>query len=177
MSETEDVKAFKKLTLAIWILCALTAVNVLISLFSVLFPYYVAKRATAFIASDDKTKVLNKYHDPYEGFYDWPIEKQIKEASVIILTGWEKDDEKLKCIVKEILKIKPGTTFYYEVGQEYASHNRYPKEDTCYGDGEIIFFTGSPGSMRFSTTYKNGRILGMGDMPIELLRKKIDSIK
>lgn len=177
MGEADNTKLLKKLTLAIWVLCALTFVNIIISLFSAVFPLYIAKRATAYIADEGNVISPDRYMDKYDGFHDWPVEKQIEGASVIALTVWEKDETKLKCIIKEILKIEPETTFYYNLGQEYTSQSRYPKENTSYGDGEIIFFTGSPASMRYSTTYKDGRILGMGDMPIEILREKISKFK
>ncbi len=31
--------------------------------------------------------------------------------------------------------------------------------------------------MRYSTTYRDGRILGLGDMPLDLLSEKISSLK
>lgn len=101
MDEADNSKMLKKLALAIWILCALTFANIIISLFKALFPLYVAKRATAYIADEGKVIGPDRYKDKYDGFHAWPVEKQIEAASVIALTGWEKDETKLKCIIKE----------------------------------------------------------------------------
>ena len=78
----------------------------------------------------------------------------------------------LERIVTEIVKNKPGTTMYYEVGDEYSSSSYYPKGNTRYGNGLVIFFTGSPAQMALSMTYSGDRISGLGDMPLKLFREK-----
>ena len=106
-------------------------------------------------------------------FGDLSIEEQIEKSSVIAVARYEKaPDGKMKAIIREFLKKDPDATVYYKVGDEYPGASRYPSGNTHYGDGAVIFFVGSPASMRMSITYSGDRITGLGDMPIELLRQK-----
>ena len=170
-------KSIKKLTVSIWILSILIIVDISVSIYSAMAPKYVAKRSMAYIADGEKVVPAKDYTDPYENFYHWPLDKKIERASVILLIEWDKDGPMLKAMIKEILKIEPNTVLYYKVGQEFESQSLYPKENTSYGDGQLVFMTGSPASMRVSTTHENGRLLGMGNMPIEILREKIKKLK
>ena len=106
-------------------------------------------------------------------FHELKLEEQIKKSSVIALAKYEPSpDGKMKAIIKEFLKKEPGVTLYYNVGDEYASSSYYPKDKTSYGDGLVIFFVGSPAEMRMSMSYAGDRIRGLGDLPLELLKKK-----
>lgn len=108
-------------------------------------------------------------------FYELPIEEQIKQSSVIGLARYEPSpDGKRKAIFREFLKKDPNTTIYYAIGDEYPTASYYPKEGTNYGDGVIIFFVGSPANMRQSMTYTGDRIHSLGDIPLELFRKKCE---
>lgn len=106
-------------------------------------------------------------------FHEQKLEEQIKNSSVIAIAKYEPaSDGKMKAIIKEFLKKEPGVTLYYNVGDEYVSSSYYPKDNTSYGDGLVIFFTGSPATMRMSISYEGDRIRGLGDLPLELLKKK-----
>ena len=111
--------------------------------------------------------------EDYNNFHDWPVEKQIASASVIAITKWQTSDSTAKCIISEIVKQAPNTTFYYKVGDELRQQSRRLENNTSYGDGELVFFTGSPASFRYSTTLRDGRISGMGDLPVTELRELI----
>lgn len=106
-------------------------------------------------------------------FGELNIEDQIAYASVIVLAKFEPvEDGKVISIITEILKKEEGVTFYYAVGDEYTPSSYYPRERADYGDGLLIFFTGSPATMRMSTTYRGDRVTSLGDIPIQLLREK-----
>jgi len=108
-------------------------------------------------------------------FHELPLEEQIKKASVIALVRYEKaDDGKNKAIIKEFLKKDEGTTIYYNFGDEYPEGSFYPTEGRGQGDGMIIFFVGSPATMRMSVTYTGDRIHALGDLPMELFKKKCE---
>ena len=85
-------------------------------------------------------------------------------------------DGKMKAIIKEFLKKKPGTIIYYQVGDEYPAASYYPQEGIEHGDGVIIFFTGSPAKMKMSVTFSDGRICGLSDIPIDLFKKKCKTL-
>ena len=113
------------------------------------------------------------FKKPVKQFHELSLDEQIKQASVIAIAKYEKSaDGKMKAIIKEFLKKEPGTTIYYNIGDEYPGSSYYPKEKTIYGDGVVIFFTGSPATMKMSMTYSGDRIRGLGDIPIELFRNK-----
>ncbi len=108
-------------------------------------------------------------------FHELTIEEQIEKSSVIALARFEPaPDGKMKAIFKEFLKKDPGVTFYYEIGDEYPNASFYPKEGMNRGDGLVAFFVGSPADMRLSMTYTGDRISGLGDIPLELFRKKCE---
>ena len=109
----------------------------------------------------------------YRQFDELSLNEQIKRSSVIAIAKYEKSpDGKLKAIIKEFLKKEPRTIIHYNIGDEYPSLSVYPEENTRYGDGVVIFFVGSPATMKSAVTYTGGRIHSFGDMPIELLRAK-----
>lgn len=106
-------------------------------------------------------------------FHEMSLEDQIKHASVIALAGYEPSaDGRMKAVIREFLKKESGAVLYYNVGDEYPSASYYPKANRDYGDGLVIFFVGSPAAMRMSMSYSGDRIRGLGDLPVELLKKK-----
>ena len=50
-----------------------------------------------------------------------------------------------------------------------------PAKGTDYGDGQILFFTGSPARLEIAVAVHGDRISGMGDMPVSMLRELIRS--
>jgi hypothetical protein len=115
--------------------------------------------------------------EEFNNFHDWPVEKQIQTASVIAIAKYQKSDSTLKCIISEILKQKPGTAFYDKVGDEFPHGNQHIRENTTYGDGQIIFFTGSSATFRYSCSFTGDRVGGLGDIPLNRLRELIQKSK
>lgn len=119
------------------------------------------------------SRSTESHREPEVPFHDLALEEKIERSSVIALAKYEpSSDGKMKAIIKEFLKKDPDVKLYYKVGDEYPSSSYYPKERTSYGDGVVIFFTGSPATMRMSMTFSGDRIRGLGELPVELLRKK-----
>ena len=119
------------------------------------------------------TSETNTFDESGIPFHELGLEEQIQKSSIIAMAKYEPSpDGQMKAIIKEFLKKDPNVTFYHKLGEEYPSSSYYPKDNTSYGDGVIIFFTGSPARMRMSMSYSGGFIRGLGDMPIELLREK-----
>jgi hypothetical protein len=115
-------------------------------------------------------------------FFSWPNpcasldgspEKKIRAASVIALARYEKSGSTLRCVITEILKRAPGTVFYYRVGDEFRHGNTEIRENTDYGDGQILFFVGSPAEHCYSVAFSGDRLRWMGEMPITQLRQII----
>lgn len=167
----QTARSLRGLSVAVWVLAIILALNLVVSILALVSPAFLSKRIMEIVpemSSSERSSVME-----YNSFHDWPIEKQIESSSVIALAKMEKSESTWKCIITEILKQKPNTQFYYKVGDEYR-HGSYPvRDDTDYGDGQILFFTGSPASFRYSTTFKGDRLNGLGDMPIRELRELI----
>lgn len=112
---------------------------------------------------------------PVKQFHELDLEEQIKLSSVIALAEFiPSEDGKMKAIITEFIKKQPDAVIYYNVGDEHTESSFYPRENTRHGDGLVIFFTGSPAKMKMSMTYSGERIMGLGDMPMKLLRQKCE---
>ena len=106
-------------------------------------------------------------------FHELSPEEQIKKASVIAIAKYEKtSDGKFITVIKEFVKKDPNTTIYYKIGDEYPSHIQNHEPNVNYGDGVIIFFTGSPATMKMSMSYSGERISSFGDMPMKMFLEK-----
>lgn len=148
----------------------------------VVTPMFVSsqfERATSHSPAGDSTSPtsITRHTDiPSEQgtpFHELTLEEQIKQSSVIALAKYERaHDGKMKAILTEFLKKEPNVTIFYNIGDEHSPSSYYAKDNTRYGDGIVIFFMGNPASMRMSMSYSGDRLHSLGDMPIELLRKK-----
>jgi len=111
----------------------------------------------------------------YNGFYDWPLDKKISEASIIIKTKYKREGNDLIPVIVEIWKRNSGSVFPYKQGDNYSAIQKYEK-NVDRGEGEIIFFTGKTARPRYSSTYRNGLVSGIDNMPIDQLKKQVLSI-
>lgn len=113
--------------------------------------------------------------EPEIPFHELSIDDQIKASSVIAMAKYKKSSEgRIHAVITEFLKKDPATTIYYKIGDEYPDASYYPSDGAVRGEGAIIFFVGSPASMRMSVSYDGDRIHGLGDIPIELFKQKCD---
>lgn len=150
---------------------AISFVALLVLAGLLLFPMMVSRQIEHF--PDIRPSSVAAHAQPSIPFHDLGLEDQIKESSVIALARFEPaPDGKMKAVIKEFLKKEPNATIYYNIGDEYPSSSYYPKDDMSHGDGLVIFFVGSPASMRMSMSYSGDRIHGLGDLPVELFRQK-----
>ena len=165
-------RSLNKLTIAVWALVIVTVAQLSFSAVALFFPSVVTKRWNG--AMLDRTGPSEPVRfDEFNNFHDWPVEKQIQAASLIAIGKYQKSGDTLKCIISEILKQKSDTAFYYKVGEEFPHGNIHIQNNTKYGDGQIMFFTGSPASFRYSCSFTGDRIGGLGDMPMSKLRELV----
>ena len=97
----------------------------------------------------------------------------VTRATVILLTSYVDDGNRNKAVVAEILKQDPKVSLYYSVGDEYPMLSFEKKKDMSCGDGQVVFMVGSPAMMASSYGFTNGRIGGLGDMPLTKLREMV----
>jgi len=141
-------RKIKRLSAAVWILAILLCATLLVS--------FVVLRSLSVVRSE---------------FDRLSPEQRVQFASVIALAKWQRSGSTLKCVISEIVKQTPNTVFYYKVGDEFRAGNQRATENADFGDGEILFFTGSPARLELITAYRDDRITGLGDMPISTLRE------
>jgi hypothetical protein len=172
------VRAIRGLTIAVWVLCGLVFVQL---------AFYGASYASSWrwmrqAAGGSRTTGTDIYtpssasrhaDDGGAGFHDLPVEQKVARSSAILLISYQKDGDRFKAVVAEILKQTPDVELHYAVGDEMAMYSYYPKSDESRGEGQVVFMTGSPAMMRSSYSFDHGRIGGMGDMPIEKLREMV----
>jgi len=178
-AERQDpiIRAIRRLTFAVWALTAVMAGFLAIYLIAYipgLSPSFATVASTESVSPAAPPKVDPLYAN---NFYQWPVEKQIAAASVVALAKYQKDGDRTKCVVSEILKQAPDTKFYYNVGDEFPQCSHYPKAGEDRGDGQVVFFVGNPAQFRFSSAIRGNRISGLGDMPVDLLKKQIGESK
>jgi len=146
----------------------------------VIYPVYLESQMSDFAGTeivfpDDNDDTSLIVHPAYGGepFYSLSIEEQIANSSAIALAKFQPaDDGRMQAVIVEYLKLEPGTEIRYSVGDEYRSSSYYPNSDRIRGDGEVIFFTGSPASMELSTSVYGDRVTGLNDIPLALFREK-----
>jgi hypothetical protein len=175
-------KAVKLLTVAVWCLCALMLAHFLFSLVAYLDTWHLMHRSLA-TTSKDLHPSIERYESSAssrnEGppLHELPPEQMVAKASAILLATYRKEGGRNKAIVTEILKQTQGTKLYYALGDEYAPLSNYRENDQCAGEGFVVFMSGSPANMEASYGYINGRISGLGDMPLQKLREMINASK
>jgi hypothetical protein len=157
--------------IVLWIVAALTITPMLATYFTKHLDYPIdEKKSEASVASPPMPREFREEGKP---FHELSVEEQIEKSSVIALARYERsDDGKMKAIIREFLKKSPEVTAYYKIGDEYPNSSYYPDVSKSYGDGVVIFFVGSPATMKMSMSYSGDRITGLADLPIELFRKK-----
>ena len=147
-------RKIKRLSAVVWILALLLCATLLVS--------FVVLRSLSVARSE---------------FDRLSPEQRVQSANVIALAKWQKSGSTLKCVISEIVKQTPDTVFYYKVGDEFRAGNQRATENADFGDGEILFFTGSPARLELITAYRADRITGLGDMPISTLREIVRTSK
>jgi hypothetical protein len=167
------VRALRRLTIAVWALTAVLAVFVGMYLLAYIPYFSVMADSSSERQPSTGPSGASKLTERFEKFYELPPEKQIEAASVIALAKYQKDGDRMKCVISEILKKAPETKFYYKVGDEYGQCSHYMKPGEDRGDGQIMFFVGNPAQFRFSASFRGDRLTGLGDMPVDVLRKQI----
>jgi hypothetical protein len=109
-------------------------------------------------------------------FTDLSVEERISKSSVIFVARFEEaEDGRLKAVISEVLKRKDGVAFPFAVGDEYPRASIYPEAGVDYGTGVAVFLVGPNASYTSSVSIHTDRVFGLGDMPLELLRKKCSS--
>ncbi len=106
---------------------------------------------------------------------DLPPEELVARSSALMFITYIPDGKRYKAMVAEIVKRSPDVLVYYSVGDEYKMLSYTPKQGESCGEGQAVFMVGSPAEMRLSYSFSDGRIQGLGGMPLEQLRALMKS--
>jgi hypothetical protein len=161
-------------------LCAVVAAQVGLYGLSFVRTQRLLKSAQdGFVSHTSTTTGRTPVHTEDDGaqFHDLPPEQKVARSTAIVLVSYQKDGEKFKAVVAEILKKNPDTELYYAVGDEMPTLSYYGKDGEMQGEGQVVFMQGSPARMRSSYSFEAGRIGGLGDMPLDVLRKMVKDLK
>src|SRR5579862_7752130 len=83
-------KAIRGLTVAVWALAIITLVELLFSTWALVFPEVINRHlANSMPSVAPGSSSQSIVSEEYEGFGDWPVDKQIEAASVIALARFE----------------------------------------------------------------------------------------
>lgn len=174
-------RAIKTLTIAVWCLCAVVAAQVGLYGLSFVRTQRLLKIAQEGPVSHTTTATSGRTpvhtEDDGERFHELPLEQKVARSTAIVLVSHQKDGERFKAVVAEILKKNPDTELYYSVGDEMPSLSYYGKDGEMRGEGQVVFMVGSPARMRSSYSFEAGRIGGLGDMPLDVLRRMVKDLK
>jgi hypothetical protein len=154
MEPLDSQRKLKRLRTTVWILAFLLGVTLVVSFVII--------------------EAMSIGHSKFEHLSP---EECIQAAGVIALAKYERSGGTLRCIISEILKQRPGTQFYWAVGDEFRDGNQRASENTDFGDGEVLFFTGSPPRLDLIAAYRANRITTFGNMPLDTLREMISTSK
>jgi hypothetical protein len=177
MEQPESLaKAIRNLTVAVWCVCILVTTWLALTLWTLLAP-------SAFVrgpipdtgrVSEYQSTAKSSIRDDSD-FHGLPPEEKIRRSSVVLIVEHREEKERIKAIVKEILKKTPNTHLYYNIGDEYTELSHIRSGDEIYGDGQVVFLVGNPAEMRSSYSFTGGRIGGLGQMPLAKLRELVAS--
>ena len=104
-------------------------------------------------------------------------EERIAEANEIALVKYEESDDGLmRSIISEILKKDPDTELGLDVGEEFFRMSFYPEPNERRADAEILFLADPSGKSWSSMPIYGTRIPGLGNMPLDLFREKIEEV-
>lgn len=176
---TPLIRAVRRLTISVWVLTGVMSLILALVLAGMVMSSKVSipeGRASIQSASIEKPERDAKVVQDDVFSQPGPIafDKQIAAASVIAVGRYESDGERRKCVISEILKVEKDVVFTFKVGDEYSGCSYFPKAGESRGDGVVIFFTGKYPQMRVSSGLYDGRLAGLGNMPLELLRKQLN---
>jgi hypothetical protein len=99
------------------------------------------------------------------------LEEKLQKSSAIVFADLKPMDGKFQAIATDVLVLTPGTKIYYKPGQEIPRLSHASDGITDWGDGAVALLAGSPASVQESYSVRNGRVSGLGDIPVEELRR------
>jgi len=167
------VHAVRSLTIAVWTLVFVTIIDVALTVGGWLVPLFF----TSHVVSMSGGATHSSF--PYSSgpaFHTLSLDQKVSTASMILVVRYERDGDRMKAVVADVLKKPAGGADTYEVGAEYPDGMYYPSEGLDHGSGEVVFFAGDPPTMMYSTTYdSHDRIGGLGQMPLAKLKELVAS--
>jgi len=163
------VHAVRSLTIAVWTLVFVTIIDVALTVGGWLVPLFF----TSHVVSMSGGATHSSF--PYSSgpaFHTLSLDQKVSTASMILVVRYERDGDRMKAVVADVLKKPAGGADTYEVGAEYPDGMYYESGGLDQASGEVVFFSENPPIMMYSTTYdSHDRISGLGRMPLAKLKE------
>ena len=158
----------KKLLIMLTIATALNSIGIAYLIFREEAPNTTANSLVSYVS--ERASDLESYNS----FHDRPLHEKISQASVIFSMRYEPQGDKMIGVVDRILKKSSDIVFYYEEGDHYAGSDFTPEENVSHGEGMVHFCLGNPATVVSGSSIHNGRIPGLGDIPINDFIKMVE---
>lgn len=102
------------------------------------------------------------------------LEERLEASSAIALLRFDGGPDGLQnAVVAEYLKRLPSATQAPQVGEGYPDASYYPGGRVSEPDAALLFFRGSGAHVTLTQFVYGGRVPGLNNIPLELLREKV----
>ncbi len=186
-SQASIRRTLRRLTLAVWVLAFLVGALLILVGFGVALVTGMFASSPTVVYSPSSAAVTDPHpverwdFKRYEGFHDWPLAKQVAEASVILVTRYDDSGDEMKEVIAEVLKQTPEAYTSFKVGDAFDKPGSARKDYMGYKpSGRFVFMVDSPARFSYSTTYdeSEGERPGMLGVTRAQLRAVVqDSLK
>jgi hypothetical protein len=106
----------------------------------------------------------------YEDFSNLSVKERVSMSSVALIVNFSKDDSyKYRATVEEIIKVSPGMSFEYKIGDRYPEADYTSSTSKPYGEKALIMLVGPRARYRTSA-YFDGETVGRDGVTIKSLR-------
>jgi type III secretory pathway component EscV len=100
-------------------------------------------------------------------------EEQIAATQALLVITYKDGEEGLQIAYIDQVITKEGISTHYQVGEQYPNMNYYPTGRFSKRSGAVVFLSGNPPTYRHGLYVYENRVAGYGDMPLEILIKKV----
>jgi len=104
------IRAIHNSTMAVWVVVVVGILNLLASVGMGIVPMFLASRFSTFEPSVSSSTTAPVDEDTAMPFYELPIEHKVHRATLILVTTYQPEGDRMKSVVSEVLKRDPSAT-------------------------------------------------------------------
>lgn len=99
------------------------------------------------------------------------LEEKVRQSSAIVFATVIVENGTATATATDVIVRTTGTEVYYRTGQEVPFMSSNFSSSTDWEGGAVALLVGSPATMKESYSIRDGFIPGLGDMPVEELKR------